>query len=176
MAKAPTPIKPAAQEPIPVSAQAPVLQLAIQQLHPGAVVPQYATPGAACFDLHADGLHWSDTEKESGRTVTQDRPGKFGTGLAFAVPDGHVLLVFSRSGHGFKNAVRLSNCVGVIDSDYRGEVAVKLSADTYGALVVKPGDRIAQAMLVPIPRVAFQLVEQLPETERGSGGFGSTGA
>lgn len=144
------------------------MKLKIKKLHPDAVVPQYQTAGAACFDLHAvhDGdLHFAGEESHA-----------FSTGLAFEVPPDHVMLVFSRSGHGFKHAVRLSNCVGVVDSDYRSDVMVKLIADDGGWLSVRKGDRIAQAMIVPIPRVEFEVVEELTTTERGTGGFGSTGA
>jgi dUTP pyrophosphatase len=89
-------------------------------------------------------------------------------------------MVYSRSGHGFKANTRLANCVGVIDCGYTGEVMVKLTMDDQFLeneldLLVKPGDRIAQAMLIPVPRVEFEVVEQLSFSERGVGGFGSTG-
>lgn len=100
----------------------------------------------------------------------------FDTGLAFEIPPGWVMLIFSRSGHGFKSQTRLANCVGVIDSDYRGQVSVRLTVDAGGGLSVAHGDRIAQAMLVPIPRVELIEVDELSDTERGAGGFGSTGA
>ena len=151
------------------------LQLKIKKLHPDAVVPKYATAGAACFDLHAFrvyGSQYNHVTTEHGHPITCQ------TGLAFEVPEGHVMLIFSRSGHGFKQGLRLSNCVGVIDSDYRGEVCVQLTQDArYDAphTEIKPGDRIAQAMLVPIPRVELIEVEELSDTERGAGGFGSTG-
>lgn len=144
------------------------MKLRICKLHPDAIVPQYQTDGAACFDLHA-----IECEKDTPVFVTQ----VFRTGLAFEVPYGYAMLVDSRSGQGFNHAVRLSNCVGVIDSDYRGEVMVRLVNDrTHGThYKVSPGDRIAQAMLVAVPRVEFEVAEQLGLTERGSGGFGSTG-
>jgi len=162
------------------------LRLKIKKLHPNAVVPQYATPGAACFDLHAlPGDYLS-------RAIGPGDKSTFRTGLSFEVPKGHVMLVFSRSGHGFKNDIRLANCVGVIDSDYRGEVMVKLTCDDENPLlmpndlaataadksylVINAGDRIAQAMLVPIPQVELVEVDELSDTERGAGGFGSTGA
>lgn len=87
------------------------------------------------------------------------------------------MLVFSRSGHGFKNDTRLANCVGVIDSDYRGEVMVRLTCDnmSVNALHVSPGDRIAQAMLLPVAQVEFEEVDDLGATKRGTGGFGSSG-
>jgi len=148
--------------------------LKVKRLHPGAIIPAYATEGAACFDLHA-------VLGEYRHAVIPGDAVAFRTGLAFEIPEGHVMLVFSRSGHGFKCDIRLSNCVGVIDSDYRGEVMVKLrndqeSADSVGTVtVINAGDRIAQAMLLPIPRVELVEVGELTDTARGQGGFGSTG-
>lgn len=85
------------------------------------------------------------------------------------------MMVYSRSGHGFKSDVRLANCVGVIDSDYRGEVKVKLTNDGNEYMQVNEGDRIAQAMIIPVEQVKFIEVAELSDTERGTGGFGSTG-
>lgn len=152
------------------------MKVKVKKLHPEAQLPVYATEGAACFDLHALDANWNVNAKAYGAEVRSGQATMFNTGLAFEVPEGHVMLVFSRSGHGFKNSVRLVNCVGVIDSDYRGEVAVKLFADGYGSLKVYGGDRIAQAMIVPVDRVEFELSDELGETERGEGGFGSTGS
>lgn len=146
--------------------------LKVKRLHPDAIIPQYATGGAGCFDLHAIDCGQQSPVWGSGPGVT------FRTGLAFEIPHGHVMLIFSRSGHGFKHETRLANCTGVIDSDYRGEVMVRLVRDggnTLDILRVNPGDRIAQAMLVPIPRVRLEEVSELSETARGAGGFGSTG-
>ncbi|WP_210324883.1 dUTP diphosphatase [Microvirga alba] len=131
-----------------------------------AVMPEYATEGAACFDL----------QTLEGSTVPAGGAAHFSTGLAFEVPAGHVMLVFSRSGHGFKHGVRLVNCVGVIDADYRGEVKVGLMNDGDADLVVNPGDRIAQAMILPVPKVFLVEADALNDTARGTGGFGSTGA
>ncbi|WP_396190738.1 dUTP diphosphatase [Flavobacterium sp.] len=141
------------------------MQVKIKSLHPDAVMPQYASDGAGCFDLHSI---------DSG-LVAKERT--FDTGLAFEIPAGHVMLIFSRSGHGFKNDTRLANCVGVIDHDYRGEVKVKLSNDNHASspLMVNAGDRIAQGMIIPFPKVEFQWADDLSETGRGTGGFGSTG-
>ena len=85
------------------------------------------------------------------------------------------MLVFSRSGHGFNNGLRLANCVGVIDSDYRGQVKAKVHNDSNTTYQVKAGERIAQAMIVPIALVKFMVVDELSSTERGEGGGGSTG-
>jgi len=149
------------------------MKIRIQKLHPDAIVPRYATDGAACFDLHA----CLDPHQE-GRRIYRSSPKAIPTGLAFEIPHGHVMLVFSRSGHAFKNSTRLGNCVGVIDADYRGEVMVNLTRDDseLDMLQIRYGDRIAQAMLVPYPRVSFIETDGLTETDRGAGGFGSTGA
>jgi dUTP pyrophosphatase len=145
----------------------------VKKVDPNAIVPKYQTEGAACFDLHAC------LEKEESidlghiySTVV------IATGLQFEIPEGYVMLIYSRSGHGFKHDVSLSNCTGVIDSDYRGPVQIKLSKNIEAeskSLTIKHGDRIAQAMIIPISRVELEEVEELSETERGAGGFGSTG-
>lgn len=153
------------------------MQIKVKKLDKTAVLPTYATAGAACFDLYAVGSlasinndpdhpnEWFDTYSVVVRT-----------GLAFEIPEGYVMLVYSRSGHGFKNNVRLGNCVGVIDSDYRGELKVMLTADEGGSMVIKGGDRIAQAMIIPVNQVSLVEVNELSSTDRGTGGFGSTGA
>lgn len=145
-------------------------KLKIRKLHQDAIVPQYATAGAACFDLHAVGVGTT-------RSVYSGIPVTVRTGLAFEIPHGWVMLIFSRSGHGFTRDTRLANCVGVIDSDYRGEVKVRLTRDTSctDAMSVRDGDRIAQAMLVPAAQWELEEVEELSDTARGAGGFGSTG-
>lgn len=152
------------------------MNLKIKKLHPNARMPEYATSGAACFDLFAAS---ADGDADFSGYVACKFPIIFGTGLSFEIPEGWVMLIYSRSGHGFKHDTRLANCVGVIDSDYRGEVSVKLVCDHETdnvMLQVRPGDRIAQAMLVPVERVNFVEDGELSETQRGDGGFGSTGA
>lgn len=157
------------------------MQLHVKKLHPDAILPTYATDGSACFDLYAIGPR---NPLDDGLPIRHGEPVTIRTGVAFEIPAGHVMLVFSRSGHGFKDGLRLANCVGVIDSDYRGEVQVRLTNDTLdgghfsgpAAPRIRSGDRIAQAMIVPIPKVELVEVEELSTTERGAGGFGSTGA
>lgn len=136
----------------------------VKKLHPDATLPTYGTAGAACFDLSVASINDVGINKSV-----------YGTGLSFEIPKDHVMLVFSRSGHGFKDDIRLSNCVGVIDSDYRGEVKVKLRGDSATWPHFNQGDRIAQAMILPIQQVSFALVDELSDTDRGVGGFGSTG-
>lgn len=143
----------------------------IQRLQPDARIPTYGSDGAACFDFYA--------YSPNTRTfLFPNNPAVFDTGIAIEVPEGWALLIYSRSGHGFKSDTRLSNCVGVIDSDYRGEIKVRLIRDTLSdshPRYIDHEDRIAQGMLVPIEKTHFEIVNQLSTTERGAGGFGSTG-
>lgn len=142
------------------------MNLKIKKLLPTAFTPTYGTEGAACFDLYAD----QDAFVLPGQATT------INTNLAFEVPDGWVMKLYSRSGHGFKHGIRLANTTGIIDSDYRGHVPVRLHNDSQLAFTVRRGDRIAQAALMPVFRVEFEEVDTLSDTARGEGGFGSTGA
>ena len=129
-------------------------------------MPQQSTDDAACFDIFA-----------TNRDVVAVQPGSgavFGTGLSFEIPPGYAMMVYSRSGHGFKHNVRLANTTGIIDSDYRGELKIKLAADV-STYLVQPGERIAQAMIIPVPRIDFYIGEVDTDTGRGVGGFGHTG-
>ena len=130
--------------------------------------PFYASAGAAAMDLHAC-VDQAVTIPAGGRAVIP-------TGIAIALPSaGYVALVFARSGLGIKHGIAPANCVGVIDSDYRGELTVGLVNHGDIPYTIQPGDRIAQLMVLPILRPTLTVVEELDETERGSGGFGSTG-
>ena len=101
---------------------------------------------------------------------------KIGTGLSIEIPDGYFGAVFARSGLAAKQALRPANCVGVCDSDYRGEYIVALHNDGTQARTINPGDRIAQLVVMPYLAVEFNEVSELSDTKRGAGGFGSTGA
>lgn len=140
------------------------MNVKFRRTHELAQAPTLGTSGAAAFDL---------CSVEDG--FVSLTPATFDTGLQVEIPPGFVLLVFSRSGHGFKFGVRLANGTGVIDSDYRGNVMVRLVSDGDG-MPVKRGDRIAQAMIVPIPVVRWVEDKNLSETARGEGGMGSTGS
>ena len=153
------------------------MNLKVKKLHKNAIIPVYATQGAACFDLHA---MFEDGEIQS-RSIDYEYTDSctFRTGLAFEVPEGSVMLVFSRSGHGFNHDVRLANCVGVIDSDYRGELFIRLTKDTNmksDEMTVKHGDRIAQAMVISVTKMTLIESDELSDTVRGTGGLGSTGS
>ena len=147
------------------------MKISVKKLHPDAIIPKYASHGAACFDLHMLGEEAGSHVDSSARYFT--------TGLSFEIPAGYVMLIFSRSGHGFNRALRLSNCVGVIDSDYRGEIKVALRYDGDDNIteypVLRYGDRIAQAMILPTAGIELVEVDELSKTDRGTGGFGSTG-
>lgn len=150
------------------------MNLNIKKLRPNAKLPTYGTDGAAAFDLYACTV---DGYELTGSAIYPGKPVTVGTGLAFDIPDGWCLMVYSRSGMGFQHGIRLANGTGVIDSDYKGEVMVKLVCDNEydPPYRIDPGSRIAQARLEPVIRCTFTEVDQLPDTERGTSGFGSTG-
>lgn len=131
--------------------------------------PYYATPGSAAMDLHAC-IDQAVVVPAGGRAVIP-------TGLAIALPSAdYVALVYARSGLGIKHGIAPANCVGVIDSDYRGEIKVGLQNSGSEDYTVQPGDRIAQLMIAPVLQARLTLVDELDDTQRGAGGFGSTGA
>lgn len=149
------------------------MKLRILKLHPNAQVPVYATEGAACFDLHAAEVNGM---QHVGDVCYPGHPVVVNTGLAFEVPPGYMLRIASRSGLAFKHGI--TAFPGVIDSDYRGAVNVMLTCDHLDddtpPIKINPGDRVAQGYLVAVPRVEFEVAEQLTITERGANGFGST--
>lgn len=150
------------------------MNINILKLHPNAITPTYGSDGAACFDLHAATVNGSE---RIGDVVYGGHPVLVNTGLAFDVPPGWMLKIHPRSGLKFKHGIEAFS--GVIDSDFRGSVMVLLESDDdhedTPPLRINPGDRVAQASLVPSPRVTFTVVEQLSFSERGEAGFGSTG-
>lgn len=146
------------------------MDIKIKKLHPDAVIPKYAKPGDAGMDLVATSIYYSDSN-------TID----YGTGLAFEIPEGYVGLVFPRSSNSKKDLI-LSNSVGVIDSGYRGEVVFKFRvikpnkhAFDLSSKIYDIGDRIGQIIILPYPKINFIESNTLSETDRGEGGFGSTG-
>ena len=138
------------------------MRIRVKKLHQDAVIPRYAHFGDAAVDLVAT-RKWED---DHGNVC-------YGTGLAMEIPENHVGLLFPRSSVS-KTNLRLTNAVGVIDSGYRGEVMLKF--DKSGDKQYEPGDRVGQLMLVPIPSIQFVQVVNLPQSDRGLGGFGSTGS
>ena len=131
-------------------------------------LPFYATPGSAAMDLHAC------IDEPVNIPAGERRTLPTGIAIALTSPD-YAALVYARSGLGIKHGVAPANCVGVIDSDYRGEILVGLQNSGGEDFVVRPGDRIAQLMIAPVVQAEVVLTEELDETQRGAGGFGSTG-
>ena len=130
--------------------------------------PFYASAGAAAMDLCAC--------VDEPVTVEPRALVSIPTGIAIALPSAeYVALVFARSGLGIKHGVALANGVGVIDSDYRGEIRVGLVNQSQTPYTVQPGDRIAQLAVMPVVQAELEITDTLDETQRGAGGFGSTG-
>ena len=141
------------------------MQVKIKKLSPEAVIPTYAKEGDAGMDLVATSMKFDGTQ------IT------YGTGLAIEIPEGFVGLVFPRSSIR-KTDLSLSNSVGVIDSGYRGEIQATFNQKALsknGSLLYGVGDRIMQIIIIPYPPIEFEEVNELNNTERGEGGFGSTG-
>jgi dUTP pyrophosphatase len=136
----------------------------IKKLHPNAVIPSYAKEGDAGMDLTAVDM------------ITDPAEGivEYPTGLSFEIPVGYVGLLFPRSSVSNKS-VMLANSVGVVDSGYRGPVSLKFRMLATRQVAYEVGDRIGQIVIMPYPKVNFNVVEELSETERGEGGFGSSG-
>lgn len=137
------------------------MKVKIKKMHPDAVIPAYAKDGDAGMDLTAISKEQIDNEHI-----------KYGFGIAMEIPKGYVGLIFPRSSC-YKRKQLLSNAVGVIDSGYRGEISAVMIGTTDESYNV--GDRIAQIIILPYPQIEFKEVEELSESERGTGGYGSTG-
>ncbi len=143
------------------------MKIKIKKLRDGAVIPTRGSEYAAGYDLYAciDG----------DIVIAPHTTEKLGTGLAIAIPCGYFGAIFARSGLASKKGLRPANCVGVCDADYRGEYIVAVHNDTDFPQTVTNGERIAQLVVMPFLSCEFDEAETLDETERGSGGFGSTG-
>ncbi|MBR1572574.1 MAG: dUTP diphosphatase [Lachnospiraceae bacterium] len=143
------------------------MNIDILTLSDSARLPERGSDMAAGYDLFAD--------------ITEDiiidphTTAMIGTGLAVAIPEGYFGGIFARSGLSSKEGLRPANCTGVVDADYRGEIKVALHNDSDFERTITPGQKIAQMVIMPFLSVEFQQVEQLDNTERGEGGFGSTG-
>ena len=158
-----------------------MLNVEIKRLSDTAIMPTYGSAKAACMDLYAN-LGYHEARSVDG---IKDYPNfveipphstvKIGTGFAFQPPEGYCGLIFARSGLATKQGLAPANKVGVCDKDYVGEYIVALHNDTDSEQYVHHGDRIAQLMFVPYEQANLIEVNTLDETERGSGGFGSTG-
>ena len=143
------------------------MKIDIKKLNDKALLPTRGSSEAAGWDLYSNNEEPIQVEAHSTVMI--------GTGLAMAIPNGYFGAVFARSGLATKQGLRPANCVGVIDSDYRGEVIVSLHNDSSEVKTINPNERIAQLVVMPYLSVEFDEKETLDQTLRGSGGFGSTG-
>lgn len=140
----------------------------VKRVHKDAILPTYGTEGSGALDFYA----------AEDVTVWEERTYRIGLGVALEVPVGYVLQLVPRSSMGVDTPLRMPNSIGVIDSDYRGEVAaIYVNDETKGMIPyqIHKGDRIAQGYLVPAPKINLVEVEELSDTDRGDKGFGSTG-
>ena len=158
-----------------------MVDVKIKRLFDTAIMPTYGSTKAACMDLYANlGSHDAMTvnglaKKPNFIEIPPHTTVKIGTGFAFQPPEGYCGLIFARSGLATKQGLAPANKVGVCDEDYTGEYIVALHNDTDSEQYVHHGDRIAQLMFVPYEQANLIEVDTLDETERGSGGFGSSG-
>lgn len=143
----------------------------VKRLYPDATLPTRGSEEAAGYDLHA----WMLPHVE-GYTIPPHTTVKIPTGIAIQGPKGYFGAIFARSGLATKQGLRPANCVGVVDSDYRGEILVALHNDSSQPRRIQRGERIAQLVMLPYLPVEFHEVDNLESTARGEGGFGSTGA
>jgi len=142
------------------------MQLKVRLLTPGAILPTRAHPGDAGLDLHAD----------EPAVIAASERAAIGTGIAVEIPDGHAGLVLPRSGNALRHGIALVNAPGLIDSGYRGEIRVLLlNTDREHAFELEPGDRIAQLLVVPCSGIEPIEADELSDSDRATGGFGSSG-
>ena len=143
------------------------MKIRIKKLNENAVIPSYGSEFAAGADLYA--CMGQDNVIPAGKTLM------IHTGIAMEIPAGYAGLVYARSGLASKRGLAPANKVGVIDADYRGEIMVALHNHSDDDQTIADGERVAQLVIAPVPSVEFEAVDELDETVRGSGGFGSTG-
>lgn len=143
------------------------MKIDIKKLNDKALLPTRGSEQAAGWDLYSN--------NEEAVNVEAHATVMIGTGLSMAIPDGYFGAVYARSGLATKQGLRPANCVGVIDSDYRGEIIVSLHNDTNEMKTINPNERIAQLVVIPYLAVEFDEKDILDETRRGNNGFGSTG-
>ena len=143
-------------------------QIEYKKLNENAIVPTKGSSAAAGYDLYIP-------QSEELVTILPHETKLVGIGLAMKIPNGFFGAIFARSGLATKQGLRPANCVGVVDSDYRGEIKIALHNDSNEEKTIEAGERIAQLVLLPFLNISFTEVEELEETERGEGGFGSTG-
>ena len=151
-------------DPVSVDSQEHIVK--VKKLHPEAIIPSYAHQGDSGFDLHA-----------LEETVLRPNETKLvRTGLVFEIPEGMEIQIRPKSGVSLKTPILIKNTPGTIDSSYRGEVKIIVHNMSDGLLTIMKNNKVAQGVLVEVPRARFVVVNEMNETTRGAGGFGSTGA
>lgn len=143
------------------------MDVKIKKLNENAILPTYGSPSAAGADLYA--CEGKEITVEAGKTVLVH------TGIALEIPEGYAGFIYARSGIATKRGLAPANKVGVVDSDYRGEIMVALHNHSDADQTIADGERIAQMVIAPYLAVNFILADELDDTVRGAGGFGSTG-
>lgn len=143
------------------------MEIKIKKLNENAIIPKRGSKQAAGYDIYAC--------TNAPIVIAPHQTVKVGTGLSIEIPNGYFGAIFARSGLATKQGLRPANCVGVCDSDYRGEYIVALHNDLDEPQVINPMERIAQLIVVPYLAVEFNEVNELSDTKRGENGFGSTG-
>ena len=145
------------------------MKVEIKRVNENAILPTYGSSGAAGADLYA-------CLDASRQTIERGKTALIRTGVQMAIPEGYVGLVYARSGLASKRGLAPANKVGVIDSDYRGEILVALYNQSETDQTIENGERIAQIVIAPYLKAEFVETDDLEKTVRGEGGFGSTGA
>jgi len=143
------------------------MHIKIKRLNPNAKIPTRGSEQAAGYDIYA----CLDTQTA---TIPAHKTVKVSTGISMAIPEGYFGAIFARSGLASKQGLRPANCVGVIDSDYRGELMIMLHNDTDEPKTIENGDRVGQLVILPYMTIDFEEADSLDETQRGAGGFGSS--
>lgn len=143
------------------------MHVKVKKLTKTAKLPTRGSVFSAGFDLYAD--------NNVDITIHPHETKKIGTGLALEIPDGYYGAIFARSGLATKEGLRPANCVGICDSDYRGEYIVAIHNDSKEDRIIEPKERIAQLIVMQYPHITFEEVDKLSETVRDTNGFGSTG-
>ena len=144
------------------------MRINIKRIHDDAVIPTSGSVSAAGYDLYACGI-------DEPINIAPCSVAKIKTGVVMEIPEGYFGAIYARSGLATKQGLRPANCVGVVDSDYRGEIMVFLHNDSSFVRTIENGERIAQIVITPYLDVDFNEVDTLSDTVRGEGGFGSTG-
>lgn len=152
-----------------------IIPMRVKRLYPNSKIPTRGSDYAAGYDLYAENVLFADDSDNYTLKVLPGKTLKVGTGIAVELPKGTFGAIYARSGLGIKHGIVPANCVGIIDEDYRGEIVVALHNHSDKPFFFKFGDRIAQLVIHPYIAADVNVVDGLSDTERGNGGFGSTG-